>query len=231
MKIFLIEDEKSLVKMIESQLSRYAFETFIPQDFEKILEEFHRIEPDLVLLDVNLPFFDGFYWCQKIREQSLVPILFISARDGNMDQVMALEYGADDFLIKPFSYELLLAKIKSHIRRVYGDYAQSNRARQLKAGELIYYPEALKMNYLEKEEMLTVREGELLTLLMMAYPEMVSREQILNKLWDDERFVDDNTLSVNVGRLRKKMVSLGLDEPIQTIRGKGYALFIAGRPE
>ena len=203
MKIFLIEDDKSLVKMIESQLSRYAFETFIPQDFEKILEEFHRIEPDLVLLDVNLPFLMVLL-VSKIREQSLVPILFISARDGNMDQVMALEYGADDFLIKPFSYELLLAKIKSHIRRVYGDYAQSNRARQLKAGELIYYPEALKMNYLEKEEVLTVREGELLTLLMMAYPEMVSREQILNKLWDDERFVDDNTLSVNVGRLRKK---------------------------
>nr|WP_266102600.1 winged helix-turn-helix domain-containing protein [Enterococcus gallinarum] len=87
------------------------------------------------------------------------------------------------------------------------------------------------MNYQEKEELLTVREGELLTLLMMAYPEMVSREQILNKLWDDERFVDDNTLSVNVGRLRKKLVSLGLDEPIQTIRGKGYALFIAGRLE
>ena len=97
----------------------------------------------------------------------------------------------------------------------------------LKAGELIYYPEALKMNYLEKEEVLTVREGNCLLLLMMAYPEMVSREQILNKLWDDERFVDDNTLSVNVGRLRK-MVSLGLDEPIQTIRGKGYALLLPG---
>lgn len=231
MKIFLIEDDKSLVKMIESQLSRYAFETFIPQDFEKILDEFHKIQPDLVLLDVNLPYFDGFYWCQRIREQSLVPILFISARDGNMDQVMALEYGADDFLIKPFSYDLLLAKIKSHIRRVYGDYAQSNRARQLKAGALLYYPESLKMSHQGKEELLTVREGELLTLLMMAYPEMASREQILNKLWDDERFVDDNTLSVNVGRLRKKLIGLGLSEPIQTIRGKGYALFVTGGSE
>jgi OmpR family two-component system response regulator YxdJ len=230
-KIFLIEDDKSLVKMMESQLSRYAFETFIPQNFEKILDEFQRIQPDLVLLDVNLPYFDGFYWCQKIREQSLVPILFISARDGNMDQVMALEYGADDFLVKPFSYELLLAKIRSHIRRVYGDYAQNDRARRLKAGSLMYYPESLKMSYQEKEELLTVREGELLALLVTAYPELVSREQILNKLWDDERFVDDNTLSVNIGRLRKKLVGLGLKEPIQTIRGKGYALFVAGESE
>ncbi|MBN2903960.1 MAG: response regulator transcription factor, partial [Enterococcus sp.] len=172
-----------------------------------------------------------FYWCQKIRERSLVPILFISARDGNMDQVMALEYGADDYLVKPFSYDLLLAKVKSHIRRVYGDYAQSDRARSLKAGELIYYPEALKMVYREASEWLTVREGELLTLLMSAHPEMVKRERILNLLWDDERFVDDNTLSVNVGRLRKKLAAMGINDPIQTIRGKGYALSVIGTEE
>ncbi|MBW9324700.1 response regulator transcription factor [Enterococcus casseliflavus] len=228
MKIFVVEDDKSLVKMMENQLSRYAYQTFVPENFDAVLDEFLSIQPDLVLLDVNLPYYDGFYWCQKIRERSLVPILFISARDGNMDQVMALEYGADDYLVKPFSYDLLLAKVKSHIRRVYGDYAQSDRARSLKAGELIYYPEALKMVYREASEWLTVREGELLTLLMSAHPEMVKRERILNLLWDDERFVDDNTLSVNVGRLRKKLAAMGINDPIQTIRGKGYALSVVG---
>lgn len=229
MKIFVVEDDQSLVKMISEQLQRYAYETFVPQHFDAILAEFEMIQPDLVLMDVNLPYYDGFYWCQKIRERSLVPILFISARDGNMDQVMALEYGADDFLVKPFSYELLLAKVKSHIRRVYGDYAQADRARQLTAGNLVYYPEALKMTYQDREELLTLREGELLSLLIQAYPEMVKREKILNKLWDDERFVDDNTLSVNIGRLRKKLSTLGIEEPIQTIRGKGYALSLAGQ--
>jgi len=228
MKIFVVEDDKSLVKMMENQLSRYAYQTFVPENFAAVLDEFLSIQPDLVLLDVNLPYYDGFYWCQKIRERSLVPILFISARDGNMDQVMALEYGADDYLVKPFSYDLLLAKVKSHIRRVYGDYAQSDRARSLKAGELTYYPEALKMVYREASQWLTVREGELLTLLMSAHPEMVKRERILNLLWDDERFVDDNTLSVNVGRLRKKLAAMGINDPIQTIRGKGYALSVVG---
>ena len=231
MKIFVVEDDKSLVKMMENQLSRYAYQTFVPENFAAVLDEFLMIQPDLVLLDVNLPYYDGFYWCQKIRERSLVPILFISARDGNMDQVMALEYGADDYLVKPFSYDLLLAKVKSHIRRVYGDYAQSDRARSLKAGELIYYPEALKMVYRESSEWLTVREGELLTVLMSAHPEMVKRERILNLLWDDERFVDDNTLSVNVGRLRKKLAAMGINDPIQTIRGKGYALSVIGTEE
>ncbi len=231
MKIFVVEDDKSLVKMMENQLSRYAYQTFVPENFAAVLDEFLMIQPDLVLLDVNLPYYDGFYWCQKIRERSLVPILFISARDGNMDQVMALEYGADDYLVKPFSYDLLLAKVKSHIRRVYGDYAQSDRARSLKAGELIYYPEALKMVYRESSEWLTIREGELLTLLMSAHPEMVKRERILNLLWDDERFVDDNTLSVNVGRLRKKLAAMGINDPIQTIRGKGYALSVIGTEE
>ncbi|MGM0096114.1 hypothetical protein IGI69_001302 [Enterococcus sp. DIV1083b] len=231
MKIFVVEDDKSLVKMMENQLSRYAYQTFVPENFAAVLDEFLLIQPDLVLLDVNLPYYDGFYWCQKIRERSLVPILFISARDGNMDQVMALEYGADDYLVKPFSYDLLLAKVKSHIRRVYGDYSQSDRARSLKAGELIYYPEALKMVYREVSEWLTVREGELLTLLMSAHPEMVKRERILNLLWDDERFVDDNTLSVNVGRLLKKLAAMGINDPIQTIRGKGYALSVIGTEE
>lgn len=228
MKIFVVEDDQSLVKMIGDQLQKYAYETFVPQRFDQVLAEFDRIQPDLVLMDVNLPYYDGFYWCQKIREQSLVPIVFISARDGNMDQVMALEYGADDFLVKPFSFELMLAKIKSHIRRVYGDYAQATRARNVQAGDLVYYPEALKMTFQTKEALLTIREGELLLLLIKAYPEIVKRERILSKLWDDERFVDDNTLSVNIGRLRKKLTNLGLVDPIQTVRGKGYALFVDG---
>ena len=231
MDIFIIEDDNALSREVSLTLSKWGYSVCEIKDFENITNEVLECNPKLILMDINLPCYDGFYWCQKIRERSLVPILFISARDGNMDQVMALEYGADDYLVKPFSYDLLLAKVKSHIRRVYGDYAQSDRARSLKAGELIYYPEALKMVYRESSEWLTVREGELLTLLMSAHPEMVKRERILNLLWDDERFVDDNTLSVNVGRLRKKLAAMGINDPIQTIRGKGYALSVIGTEE
>lgn len=226
MNIFLIEDDAKLVSVMRQHLHKYGFKVQVPKDFSAITTEFQQVSAELILLDINLPYFDGFYWCQKLREITTVPILFISARDSNMDQVMALEYGADDYLIKPFSYDLLLAKIRSNARRVYGEYAPKEAARLLEAGKLCYYPEQLLLCYKEKEELLTRREGELMLLLINAYPKLARRESILNKLWDDEQFVDDNTLSVNVGRLRKKMLDLGLPQPIQTIRGQGYMLHL-----
>lgn len=226
MKIFLVEDDTKIVTMVQEHLTRYGFEVVAAQDFANIVEEFTTSKGDIILLDVNLPYYDGYYWCQKLREITKVPILFISARDSNMDQVMALEYGGDDYLVKPFSYDLLLAKIRSHARRVYGDYAANTEGRALTVRELTFLPERLLVSYRDSQEQLTFREGELLNLLMTGYPEIVGRELILNKLWDDEQFVDDNTLSVNVGRLRKKLTDLGIENPIQTIRGRGYQLVV-----
>ncbi|KAF1297602.1 DNA-binding response regulator [Enterococcus sp. JM4C] len=223
MKIFLVEDDEKIVRLVTSQLEKYGYQVVTPEDFQTINETFNKEQPQLVLLDVNLPYFDGFYWCRKIRETSLVPILFISSRDSNMDQVMALEYGADDYLVKPFSYEILIAKIKSLLRRV-GEYLPAQEERAFSWEGLSYYPERLEMSFQGKTELLTKREGELLDLFLTATPKIVRREQILNKLWDDENFVDDNTLSVNITRLRKKLATLGMENVLHTVRGQGYQL-------
>lgn len=231
MKILIIEDDVKLVTIIKQHLVRYGFDIYLAKDFSRILETYKEVKPDLILLDINLPYLDGYFWCQKLREITKIPLIFISARDSNMDQVMALEYGADDYLVKPFSNDLMVAKIRSCIRRTYGDYSQKEEERVLKAGQLIFYPEKLMAEVEDEQAHLTFREGELLKLLLHAYPKVVKRELILNKLWDDERFVDDNTLSVNIGRLRKKLLDIGLMDPIQTIRGQGYVLQIKERSE
>lgn len=224
MKIMLVEDDKKIVQLVSEHLEKYGFTIVSPEDFQAVGAFFVEEEPQLVLMDVNLPYYDGFYWTQQIRKKSKCPIIFLSAREGNMDQVMALEYGADDYITKPFSYELLLAKIKSHIRRVYGEYAATSEERIYTKGELNYYPERLELINGDKKEFLTKKEGELVELLMTAYPMIVTREAILNKLWDNENFVDDNTLSVNVTRLRRKFHDLGFKNGIITVRGKGYRL-------
>lgn len=223
MKIFLVEDDQKLAHMVQQHLEKYAYQVTAAVDFQRIIAEFQREAPELVLLDVNLPYFDGFYWAQQIRKISKVPILFLSARDSQMDQIMALEYGADDYLTKPFSFELLLAKIKSQTRRVYGELS-SLQERIVQVGGLHYLPERLEVTFQGQQETLTKREGELLEALMTAFPRIVNRERLLEILWDTDQFVDDNTLSVNVGRLRKKLEALGLVTAITTIRGKGYQL-------
>lgn len=226
MKILLVEDDPSIVELVSEHLQKYNYDVYTPESLEKVLECFEQVQPDLVLMDVNLPYYDGFYWTRKIRLSSNCPIIFLSARESNMDQVMALEYGADDYITKPFSYDLLLAKIKSHIRRVYGEYASSNEERVFEKKGLKYYPERLEIHYGDKQEGLTKKEGELVELLITTYPEVVSREDILDRLWDSQFFVDDNTLSVNITRLRKKFQDIGLSNSIVTIRGKGYKLAI-----
>lgn len=224
MKIMLVEDDQKLVNLVEDHLTRYGFEVVVPSDLQNVMAFFEQEQPELILMDVNLPFFDGYYWTRKIRQQSKCPIIFLSARESHMDQVMALEYGADDYITKPFSYDLLLAKIKSHIRRVYGEYAPGQDERVIQRGELVYYPERLELMFHDQKELLTKKEGELVELLLSNYPHIASREAILTKLWDSEYFVDDNTLSVNITRLRKKFDDIGLPNSIITVRGKGYRL-------
>jgi len=222
MKIFVVEDDKSLVKMMENQLSRYAYQTFVPENFAAVLDEFLMIQPDLVLLDVNLPYYDGFYWCRQLRQFTTVPIIYISARSGEMDQIFALENGGDDFITKPFHYEIVLAKIKSQLRRTYGEYAAKQEERTIKLGQLTLYLERMELHTKTDQLALQKKESVILELLMGESPKVVSRERLLEELWDDQAFVDENTLNVNMTRVRKKLADYNVLSTIETVRGAGY---------
>lgn len=227
MKIFLVEDDVKLRKLIKMQLEKFQYDVQAIEKFDYISELFKKENPDLVLMDINLPYFDGFYWTTQIRKTSKCPIIFISARDGHMDQVMALEYGGDDYIIKPFSSELLIAKVKSQLRRAYGEYSSIKEERILSQNNLIFYPERSEVEVNQKTELLSQKEAQLLEVLLERFPEVVSRQELLEQIWDLESFVDDNTLSVNMTRLRKKLTHLGLENSIITIRGKGYRLVLS----
>lgn len=223
-KIYIVEDDLSISNILKEYIVKYGFEAKVSEDFENIIRDFEDYNPDLVLLDVNLPKFDGFYWCRKIRQQSKVPIIFISARDSGMDQIMALDSGADDYITKPFYYEVVIAKIKSHIRRAFGEYAPSIQEKIVEVDNLKFYPESWELEFNDKKIILTKREGILLEYLMKKYPKVVSRDFLLEKIWDDIEFVEENTLSVNISRIRKRLQLLGIDNGIETIRGAGYKL-------
>ncbi|KAJ50070.1 DNA-binding response OmpR family regulator [Clostridium tetanomorphum] len=223
-KIYIVEDDLSISNILKEYITKYGFQVRTSENFEDIMEEFDKYSPDLVLLDVNLPKFDGFYWCRRIRQQSKVPIIFISARDSGMDQVMALESGADDYITKPFYYEVVIAKIKSQLRRAFGDYAPKAEERIVQVDSLKFYPERSEVEFKDKKLIITKREGILLECLMKKYPRIVNRDFLLEKIWDDLEFVEENTLSVNISRIRKRLQTLGIDNGIETIRGAGYRL-------
>ncbi|MFW8051721.1 response regulator transcription factor [Vagococcus fluvialis] len=226
MKILLIEDDMKLRHLVQSHLEKYGYQVTAVAVFDDIVTVFNDIDPHLVLMDINLPVFDGFYWTRQLRKITKCPILFLSARDSQMDQVMALEYGADDYLIKPFSFDILLAKIKSHLRRSYGEYSDLKEERVIRQEGLHFYPERLEAVVDDKKELLSQKEGQLLEMLMNRYPDVVSRQDLLSEIWDEEHFVDDNTLSVNMTRLRRRLDQLGLEESILTVRGRGYRLLL-----
>jgi two-component system, OmpR family, response regulator YxdJ len=222
--IYIVEDDISISRLLKEHIEKYGLSARVAENFESIMEEFHLLNPHLVLLDVNLPKFDGFYWCRRIRETSKVPILFISARESGMDQVRALESGADDYITKPFSYEVVMAKINSHIRRNFGDYAFSIGERVIELEGLKLYPERLDLEFQGKTAILTKKEAILLEGLIQTYPKVVNRNYLLEQMWDHSDFVEENTLNVNVTRLRKKLQYLDIENGIETIRGMGYKL-------
>lgn len=222
--IYIVEDDISISALLKEYINKYGFEAIIVEDFNNIMEEFEEVNPSIVLLDVNLPKFDGFYWCTKMRKKSNVPIIFISARDSGMDQIRALECGADDYITKPFYYDVVIAKIKSHIRRTYGEYAPKLDERIVELDGLKFYPERLELKYKDKDLVITKKEGILLECLMKRYPKVVSRDYLLEKIWDDIEFVEENTLNVNVSRIRKRLQELGIEDGVHTVRGVGYKL-------
>jgi DNA-binding response OmpR family regulator len=220
----IIEDDKKLAELIKNHLERYNYKTFLVKDFSNIKEEFLECNPDLILMDINLPFFDGFYWCRDIRVHSKVPIIFISARDSDMDQVMAIENGGDDFLTKPFSYDVLLAKIKGVLRRVYGSYANNSDSDLLKVDGLVLHINKNILEFNGNKTELSKNEFSLLLYLVKNINKIVLRDTLLEILWNDIDFIDDNTLSVNVTRLRKKLEEVCINDAIETKRGQGYIL-------
>lgn len=222
--IFIVEDDVKLSSLLRSYISKYEFEVKEVSDFNAVLDNFLEAEADLVLLDINLPKYDGFYWCRQIRAHSLCPILFVSARDSQMDQVMALEHGADDYITKPFHYEVVMAKIRSHLRRAYGSYSLIQEERKMESNDLILYPERYVISYMGEIAELTQKENILLEALMLKEGRVVSRERLLDLMWEDQHFIDDNTLNVYITRVRKKLKELGAGNRVETVRGAGYRL-------
>ncbi|MGK9484924.1 response regulator transcription factor [Bacillus tropicus] len=222
MKVLLVEDEPTIRETVADELEKWGFKVWTSTNFEHILNDFLAQSPQLVLLDINLPYFDGFYWCRKIREVSKVPIIFLSSRDNPMDMVMAMNMGGDDFMQKPFYTDVLVAKIQALMRRTYS-YTQTEInvveyegvVLNLQSGEVTYHNQILE---------LTKNEFKILQILMQNIGSIVSRDNIMRKLWENESFVDDNTLTVNVARVRKKLAELGKDEFIHTKKGQGYII-------
>lgn len=228
-KVMIVEDDNNIARLLAEYIEKYGYEVVVTEEFDDILEVFKKENPSLVLLDVNLPKFDGYYWCTKIRQISLCPIIFISARDSEMNQVMAIESGADDYITKPFYYEVVLAKIKGNLRRVYGEYSSPANERIVELEGLILYPERFELHFNDKSIVLSKKETELLDTLIRKYPKVATRETLLEKLWDDESFVDDNTLNVNITRARKRLLDIGIEDGIETLRGSGYKINVTWR--
>lgn len=219
-KIMIVEDDIKIRNIILENLKKWKFEGICVLEFDNTFNEFIKHEPQLVLMDINLPSFDGFYWCSKIREISKVPIIFISSRDSNMDVIMAINTGGDDFVQKPFSLDVLMAKINALLRRT---YAYSNACSEIieSKGAILNLGDSSIVFDGNKIE-LTKNELKIIHTLMKENGRVVSREKIMRLLWQDESFVDDNTLTVNINRLRKKLAEAGLDDFIQTKKGQGY---------
>lgn len=223
-KILVVEDDEKIINLIKDKLERYDYTVVTVKDYANIKTEFIQESPHLVLLDINLPNYDGFFWCREIRSISKVPIIFISARFSDMDQVMAIENGGDDYITKPFSFDLLLAKVKGAVRRVYGEYAENNSKNIYGIDGVYLYKTQNIVELQGKKIELSKKEFGLLYILISNLNEIVSREILLEELWDDVDFVDDNTLSVNITRLRKRLEEIGIENSIQTKRGQGYSM-------
>ncbi|WP_048788442.1 MULTISPECIES: response regulator transcription factor [Streptococcus] len=220
-KILLVEDDEVIRQQVKKILEQWGYEVVLVEDFMEVLSIFVKEEPHLVLMDIGLPLFNGYHWCQEIRKVSKVPIMFLSSRDQAMDIVMAINMGGDDFVTKPFDQNVLLAKIQGLLRRSY-EFGKDQSLLEymgvilnLKAMDLVYQGEVVS---------LTKNEFQILQVLFERSGNIVSREDLMKELWNSDFFIDDNTLSVNVARLRKKLEAVGLKDFIETKKGVGYGL-------
>ncbi|GGA28090.1 response regulator transcription factor [Paenibacillus physcomitrellae] len=220
-RILLIEDDQTLFQEVKERLTQWSYEVYGIGDFSQVLQEYTAIQPDLVLIDIQLPKFDGFHWCRMIRAHSNVPIIFLSSRDHPTDMVMSMQLGADDYVQKPFHFEVLVAKIQAILRRVYNYSSDPAAAFKTWCGAAVDYEKNTVTNETGAVE-LTRNESLILKQLIEHKNKVVSREELIRSLWEDERFVSDNTLTVNLNRLRKKLEEIGLGQQIETKVGLGY---------
>ena len=220
-KISMVEDDEIIARSIREHLQAWNYDVCCVEDFSNVVAEFVRFDPQLVLMDITLPFFNGYHWCSEIRKISKVPVIFLSSVADNMNIVMAVNMGADDFIPKPFDLEVLTVKIQAMLRRSY-DFAGTGSMLEHK-GAILNLNETT-LTYQEQKIELTKNEFRILEILMENKEKVVSRETLMTKLWESDNYVDENTLSVNVNRLRKKLEALGLEEFILTKKGIGYRL-------
>lgn len=217
----MVEDDEIIARSIREHLQAWNYDVCCVEDFSNVVAEFVRFDPQLVLRDITLPFFNGYHWCSEIRKISKVPVIFLSSAADNMNIVMAVNMGADDFIPKPFDLEVLTVKIQAMLRRSY-DFAGTGSMLEHK-GAILNLNETT-LTYQEQKIELTKNEFRILEILMENKEKVVSRETLMTKLWESDNYVDENTLSVNVNRLRKKLEALGLEEFILTKKGIGYRL-------
>ncbi len=218
-RLFIVEDDIGIANELKTWIEKWDMEVYTAENFREVAAEYARIQPHLILLDITLPFYDGYYWCREIRKISNVPIVFLSSAADNMNIIMAMNMGADDFVAKPFDRNVLMAKIQAILRRSY-DFAgtvpvMEHRGAFLNTGDNT-------LSYKEQKILLTQNEYRILLCLMESKGIVVSREKLMERLWESEQFVDENTLTVNVNRLRKKLDAVGLEHFIHTKFGVGY---------
>lgn len=219
-KIFIIEDEEKIRLELSTFLNRYGYETSYSDDFENIVEIALKEKPHIILLDINLPYYDGYYICREIRKASNVPIIVVTSRNSEIDELMSMNLGADDFITKPYNTQILLARISSIIRRAY----QNVESEVFEFRRLKYNMSTSEMEFDDKKIELTKNESRILATLIKNKEKIVSRNELMKALWQSDEFVDDNTLTVNINRLRKKLEEIGAKDYLQTKRGQGYIL-------
>lgn len=218
-RILIVEDDSTIAEALKRHLEGWDHETVIAEDFKNIMAEFTRVEPDLVLLDIGLPFYNGFYWCSQIRQVSDVPIIFISSASDNMNIVMAMNMGGDEFIEKPFDLHVVTAKVQALLRRTYS-YRGSASLMEYR-GCILNLADAT-VTYQNRKTDLTKNEFKIFQCLLENAGKIVTRDEIIARLWESDAFIDENTLTVNVARLRKKLAQIGLEEAVVTKKGIGY---------
>ena len=218
-RIFIVEDDAAIAQAVCEQAESWALEARCVSDFRRVAEEAAAYGPHLILLDISLPFFDGYHWCRQIRKSSRVPIIFLSSAADNMNIVMAMNMGADDFIAKPFDQRVLMAKVQALLRRAY-DFSQAAPTLSHRGAALNTADQTLRYN--GQKIALTKNEYRILLTLLEGRGRVVSRERLMERLWETDSFVDENTLTVNVNRLRKKLDAAGLNGFITTRVGAGY---------
>nr|WP_297572898.1 response regulator transcription factor [uncultured Peptostreptococcus sp.] len=221
MKILIVEDDKNIERVLKKELEKWGYHVDIVDNLSQVTEEFEVKSPQLVLMDIVLPYFNGYYWCQEIRKISKVPIVFISSKSENMDIVMAMQFGGDDYITKPINLDVMVAKVQAIIRRAYKFVNDIQYITY--SGVSLYLAEA-KLDFESRQVDLTKTELLIAQALFKAQGGLASRESLIDRCWQSDNFIDDNTLAVNINRLRKKLTSIGLSDFIQTKKGMGYYL-------